>query len=635
MTCAYCGKKIPVLRKLKDAEFCSAAHRRAYLKKQEDLALDFLLQNKQRPKPAAPLAEPSPAESRESEPQPLLVAADFVAERVIAAAIEGAPEQNAQPVAFVPDRILPAGNRPSPPAPRLAGFAPLSVAADSCAAQACVANLSAAPFAGEHPRIPGSPIRPLWIEPVREAPKERPAAGFVPLGPRWVHGETREARPAAALRPTTETFLLEVTHSPCAPVLRLAPPARCTVEMSPSPQASSGRNQAIRTGVATQPVEPRTAIRLRARGLSCSEGMALPLPAAKPASRGASVPAECHSRTRGNPAWTPAAFTPGRPSLACAAQAAVQPPHAILPETSTADAKTPILWKCQVRIGPHTRVSAIPPLFEVPAREDLDLDIPVRGVAAVAALPLTTRLLGLIHAMPVRSRRLAVLAPLAAIVWAGIHRLDHSAAAGNAQNEMWSRIRQRAAVEIQDDFRSGLSQWTGGADWAKSWSYDGIGFARPGRLALLSRSLPLGDYRLEFAAQIERKAVGWVFRASDARNYYATKLIESKQGPAPAFFIVRYAMIDGRERFKVQLPLPVTPSIKTMLHVRQEIRGAQFTTYLDGHVMDTWSDATLARGGVGFFADAGESSYIRWIEVAQNDDALGRIYSYLASVHDQ
>ena len=271
----------------------------------------------------------------------------------------------------------------------------------------------------------------------------------------------------------------------------------------------------------------------------------------------------------------------------------------------------------------------------MPAREEVDPDAPVRGVEPVLAAPLTTRLVRLIHAMPVRSRRLAVLAFLVAMVWAGIHRLGHSAAARSAQGDMWSRIHLRAAVEIQDDFRSGLSQWAGGPDWAKSWSYDAIGFARPGRLALLSPSLPLSDYRLEFAAQIERKAVGWVFRASDAHNYYATKLIESKQGAVPAFFIVRYAVIGGREQRKVQLPLPVTPSIKTMLHVRQEIRGDQFTTYLDGHVMDTWSDAALPRGGVGFFADAGESAYIRWIEVVHNDDALGRLCSHLASMHDR
>jgi len=220
-------------------------------------------------------------------------------------------------------------------------------------------------------------------------------------------------------------------------------------------------------------------------------------------------------------------------------------------------------------------------------------------------------------------------------VWVGASRLGHSQAARDAQQEMWARITRRAAVEVQDDFRAGLSRWTGGPDWAKSWSYDSTGFARPGRLALLSSSLPLNDYRLEFKAQIERKAVAWVFRAADRNNYYATKLVASKRGAAPVFFIVRYAVIGGKERFKAELPLPVTPSARTLLRVRQEIRGSQFTTYLDGGIVDTWSDSSLARGGVGFFADPGESAYIRWIEVAQNDDTMGRLCYYLVSLRGQ
>jgi len=634
MECAYCGKKISVLHKLKDAEFCSPAHRKAYLKKEEDLALDFLLQNKHRPKPEPPPAEPSPVESLESDPQPLLVPADVVTERVTRAAIAGTPKRNTQPVSFSPDRILPIGNSLSSPAPRLSAFARLSVAADSFASQARLAVCRAVPFAGERPRMMDSPLRPLWIEPVPQAPEERPSAGFVPLKPRWVPGETREARTVATARASMTACLQDAALLPCAPVLSLAPAARRSIGLS-RPAASIDRSPAARIGAPPPPIEPWTAIQLRARGLSCSEEMALAWAPAKPASGGATVAAQCRSRTMKNPAWMPAAFMPARPSLACPTQAAVRPPQAALPKTPAAAGPAFLVWKCPVRLGPHTRVPAIRPLFEVPAREEVDQDAPARGVEPVLEAPLTTRLVRRIHAMPVRSRRLAVLAFLAAIVWAGVHRLDHSAAARNAQGDMWSRIHLRAAVEIQDDFRSGLSQWAGGPDWAKSWSYDAIGFARPGRLALLSPSLPLSDYRLEFAAQVERKAVGWVFRASDAHNYYATKLIESKQGAVPAFFIVRYAVIGGREQQKVQLPLPVTPSVKTMLHVRQEIRGDQFTTYLDGHVMDTWSDAALPRGGVGFFADAGESAYIRWIEVVHNDDALGRLCSYLASMHDR
>jgi hypothetical protein len=277
-------------------------------------------------------------------------------------------------------------------------------------------------------------------------------------------------------------------------------------------------------------------------------------------------------------------------------------------------------------------VAAIRPNFEEPSLEEPNDDDAIRRLEPIVRVRWAARLARVSHAMPGWTRRLAALLILGVAAWVGASRLRHSQAARGAQQEMWARITRRAAIEIQDDFRTGLSQWTGGPDWAKSWSYDGTGFARPGRLALLSSSLPLNDYRLEFKAQIERKAVAWVFRAVDRNNYYATKLVESKRGAATVFFIVRYAVIGGRERFKAELPLPVTPSAKTLLHVRQEIRGAQFTTYLDGGIVDTWSDSSFTRGGVGFFADPGESAYIRWVEVAQNDDNMGRLCSYLVSL---
>jgi hypothetical protein len=98
-----------------------------------------------------------------------------------------------------------------------------------------------------------------------------------------------------------------------------------------------------------------------------------------------------------------------------------------------------------------------------------------------------------------------------------------------------------------------------------------------------------------------------VFRAADSRNYYACKLLESKRGTGAVFSIVRYAMVDGHERLRIQLPLPVTATARSMFRVRQEIRGDQFTTYLDGRVIDTWSDASLPTGGFGFFADPGRN----------------------------
>jgi hypothetical protein len=230
------------------------------------------------------------------------------------------------------------------------------------------------------------------------------------------------------------------------------------------------------------------------------------------------------------------------------------------------------------------------------------------------------------------SRRLVVWLPAGAMVLFGLFRLGTSAPAQGVEHAIASGIRQRAAIEFQDDFRAGLSRWTGAPDWAKSWSYDPAGFVRPGRLALLDGAQSLADYRLEFLGEIEKKAVGWVFRASDARNHYATKLVASKRG---VFSIVRYAVVDGRERLRVELPLPLSTSAKTLYRVREEVRGAQFTTYIDGQVADSWSDTALTRGGVGFFADPGEAAYIRWVNVAYQDDLLGRLCSYLSPANSR
>ena len=219
---------------------------------------------------------------------------------------------------------------------------------------------------------------------------------------------------------------------------------------------------------------------------------------------------------------------------------------------------------------------------------------------------------------------------------AGFLQFRSSGSMQRAQTEVAARIRARAAIDLQDDFRSGLSQWSGPAGWGNSWAYDPTGFARPGRLALLTASEPLTDYRLEFLVEIDRKSVDWVFRAADTQNYYAYKLLESRRGPAAVFSLVRYAVIGGHEKFRIQLPLPVTGAGRSLLRVRQEIRGDQFTTYLDGRVIDTWRDSSLSAGGFGFFSEPGETAYVRWANVAYQDDVIGRICAALAPAkHDR
>jgi len=313
-------------------------------------------------------------------------------------------------------------------------------------------------------------------------------------------------------------------------------------------------------------------------------------------------------------------------SLGPAPRAHIDLPHPAAPLSATIIGTRPsLIFKTVIRLGPFTRVGPIRPSFDTP-----QLALPIHGYVRQPRSWDSRWLAGHWWSAPRWTRRLAVGVPLAAALFFGAGRLKTTPPVRKAQAGMMARISRRAVVEVRDDFRSGLSRWTGAPGWAGSWSYDATGFARPGRLALLSGSLPMDDYRLEFVAQIEKKAVGWVYRAADTRNYYAMKLVASKPGPA-VYSIIRYAVIDGHQRLKIQLPLPITASSKTMFRVRQEIRDAQFTTYVDGRLVDTWSDATLTRGGVGFFAEPGEAAYIRWVEVAHNDNALGRLCSYLSA----
>ncbi len=201
-------------------------------------------------------------------------------------------------------------------------------------------------------------------------------------------------------------------------------------------------------------------------------------------------------------------------------------------------------------------------------------------------------------------------------------------------DEQWKNLNQtisnRAAIAYADDFRSGLDAWQSRSNLTTSWSYDQAGFVRPGPLALFKPSLDLADYRVEFLGEIDQKAIGWVFRAEDLKNYYAMKLVVVKPGPLPLVDMVRYAVINGKEGPQIHKPLPMTVRADMLYRVMVDVRGADFTVMAQGQVVDFWSDHRLQHGGVGFFSNRGERSRLRWVEVSHQYDALGRVCAYLA-----
>jgi hypothetical protein len=130
-------------------------------------------------------------------------------------------------------------------------------------------------------------------------------------------------------------------------------------------------------------------------------------------------------------------------------------------------------------------------------------------------------------------------------------------------------------------------------------------------LSILRGSLPLSDYRMEFEAQIESKALGWVYRALNPKNYYVTRLEVVKPGIEPTVEVVHFAMIDGDEQTRVRVPLPVKVRVDTTYKIRFEALGDRFTTYVQDQKVDEWNDNRIGRGGAGLYRERGESALLK------------------------
>jgi len=190
-------------------------------------------------------------------------------------------------------------------------------------------------------------------------------------------------------------------------------------------------------------------------------------------------------------------------------------------------------------------------------------------------------------------------------------------------------IQSKASGTLRDDFHTGLNGWEGLRAISSDWSQD-PGEVRPTSLRLWKPSTSLSNYELEFLGQIDHKSMDWAFRAADLHNYYATKLVMTRPGPLPNAGLVRFVVLDGRERERVELPLPLTLERGVDYKVRVSVRGNRFLTSVNGQLISSWMDSRISRGGVGFFSEDGESSVLKWVSVSERDSFLARIASHFS-----
>lgn len=256
-----------------------------------------------------------------------------------------------------------------------------------------------------------------------------------------------------------------------------------------------------------------------------------------------------------------------------------------------------------------------------------DLKIVAVILPVLLALGLGPAVSKLRHRAPARP---PVAAKLPSLSTGSLSTAKIQLAVSNQWNNLHQTILNRAAVEFTDDFRSGLDAWDSRANLTTSWSYDASGFVQPGPLAVFKPTEDMTDYRFQFLGEIDQKALGCAFRASNLNNYYAVKFVVVKPGPLPLVRMVRYAVVNGKEGRRVEKPLPVTVRPDTLYRIVVDVRGSDFTIMAQGQVVDFWSDNSLPRGGVGFFCNRGEKARVRWVEVSHQYDALGRLCAYLA-----
>jgi hypothetical protein len=191
-------------------------------------------------------------------------------------------------------------------------------------------------------------------------------------------------------------------------------------------------------------------------------------------------------------------------------------------------------------------------------------------------------------------------------------------------------LENRAAIALDEDFRSGLDNWVSPGGSTTEWSFDSTGFVKPGPLALYRPSVGLADYQVQFMGVIDKKALSWVVRAADFENFYVVKLVMTKSGPLPAIGVTRYAVIGGKAQDRHDVNIPLDARGDTLYRVRMDVQGSNFSLEVQGQIADSWTEARLPRGGVGFFTARGEESRVRWVQITHQYDMLGRLCAYLA-----
>jgi len=147
-----------------------------------------------------------------------------------------------------------------------------------------------------------------------------------------------------------------------------------------------------------------------------------------------------------------------------------------------------------------------------------------------------------------------------------------------------------------------------GSQWIANYAPD---VQRQRRVLLLRSSINLQSYRLDFESSIRTKALGWVYRAQDPKNFYVSKIELQKPGVIPVYAVVHFAVINGVEQPRAETPLRVQVPMGAVYKIRFEAVGNRFATWVQDQPVEQWTDARLSYGGAGLYSEGAEQASLQ------------------------
>lgn len=438
--------------------------------------------------------------------------------------------------------------------------------------------------------------------------------------------EPRVQAPPPTIAPEPEAVIPEAAPVIAVDVPRVVAPADAVLQPVPvtlSAIAAQVAAPKITFTAAPLVIEPQipaaTALPIRPVIVLGPKVEAKPVPAEPPKLVSAPVPAarvvrSSSGKKRNDVRVTPVA--PVKPAVVAAPPAPVINTVPVVPETAVAQVPAtpgaPVVVVVTSGPGMNVQASSLNPAIEV-IQPDAPVAIPAPATPLAAPAPVEPEInlhLPEFHMQEVPQGFWAKLPSPVKIGIAAALVLTISGFAYFALNSSKASATTtpvataKAKTSEMPAYKQGQQINSGG--WIEDWApNDSLR-----RVTLLRGSTPFSDYRMQFSAQIQKKAIGWMFRGINPKNFYVVKLEKQTSGIEPIVALVRYAVIDGKNESRVETVLPMKVRVDTTYKIRFDAVGPNFAVWVNGQQIDQWKDTRLGSGGLGLYSEGDEAAAV-------------------------